>query len=155
MNGSPCWSVAAIPGMTVGLAAELVIENQSPQLNPPTTQFTDFIPQVAMEGGAYSSATGYWQTISSDPVVNLLTDYTNTTSHMSVSLATHPPNVFQRLAVAAGGRRRTQLVGPLSFWQPGLLPAGNFRGSEREQFQRRRRLGARNWPSASAADLHA
>ncbi len=94
-NGSPCPSVPALPlcsvspgtknCMTVGLSAEFVIENQSPQLNltPPSTAFTDFSPGVTMWGYAFS---GLDQTIGSDPVVTVLTDFTNTTSHMNVSL---------------------------------------------------------------------
>jgi hypothetical protein len=92
-NGSPCPSVPALPlcsvspntpnCMTIGLSAEFVIENESPQLTPPSTAFTDFTPGVTMWGYAFS---GLDQTISSDPVVHLLTDFTNTTSHMSVSL---------------------------------------------------------------------
>lgn len=94
-NGSPCWSVKATPGMTLGRAAEFVIEFQSNQLSPATTQFTDFTPQVNMDGAAYSSATGsYSQTVSSDPVVYLLTDFTHSTSHMSVSLGTTDETYF-------------------------------------------------------------
>jgi hypothetical protein len=102
-KGSPCWSVPALPlcstvspptpcapdntGWVVGQSAEFVIENESPQLNPPSTAFTDFTPLVTMVGDALSSQTGsYSQTVVSDPVVTLLTDFTNTTSHMSVWL---------------------------------------------------------------------
>ena len=68
--------------------------NQPPPTNPkswrfypPLTPFTDFTPQVNMYGSAYSSQTGnYSQTISSDPVVYELTDFTNYTSHMSVGV---------------------------------------------------------------------
>jgi hypothetical protein len=71
--------------MTLGRAAEFVIENQSPQLNPPTTAFTDFTPEVDMLGAAYSTATGsYSQTISSDQIVFLLKDFTNSTTHLNV-----------------------------------------------------------------------
>jgi hypothetical protein len=104
-TGSPCWSVQAIPScsvspgtpncMTLGLAAEFVIENQSPQLSPPTTAFTDFSPAVNMHGSAYTDQTGsYSQTIINDPVVTILTDFTNTTTHMNVSLGTTDQTYF-------------------------------------------------------------
>jgi hypothetical protein len=96
-NGSPCWSVQALPTcaaspttpncMTLGLNAEFIIENQSPQLNPPTTAFTDFTPTVRMTGSAYSSQSGrYSQTVGTDPTVYLLTDFTNTTTSLNVAL---------------------------------------------------------------------
>jgi hypothetical protein len=97
-NGSPCPSVPALPlcsvspttpnCMTLGTTAEFIIENASPQLKQPTNQFTDFAPEVAMYGAAYTSQTGsYSQTVSSDPFVYLLTDSTHTTSHMIVGIA--------------------------------------------------------------------
>jgi hypothetical protein len=96
-TGSPCWSVQALPlcsvspgtpnCMTLGLAAEFVIENQTPQCCSPATAFTDLASTVTMAGSAYSSTTNsYSQTISTDPIVNLLQDFTNTTSHMGISL---------------------------------------------------------------------
>ena len=96
-TGSPCWSVKAIPlcsvspgtpnCMTLGLAAEFIIENQTPQCCSPATAFPDLSSTVTMSGSAYSSATNsYSQTISTDPTVDLLADFTNTTSHMGVSL---------------------------------------------------------------------
>jgi hypothetical protein len=96
-TGSPCWSVKALPlcsvspgtpnCMTVGLAAEFVIENQTPQCCSPATAFTDFASTVTMSGSAYSSTTdSNSQTISTDPLVDVLDDFTNTTSHMNVSL---------------------------------------------------------------------
>jgi hypothetical protein len=67
--------------------AEFVIENQSGQCCKPSTAFTDFTPEVTMTGSAFSSKTGkYSQTISSDSLVVLLTDFTNTSSHIKVSL---------------------------------------------------------------------
>ncbi len=96
-NGSPCWSVQALPlcsaspdtanCMTLGAAAEFIIENQSPQVSASSTAFTDFTPAVTMSGSAYSSKTGgYSQTISTDAAVSLLTDFTHTTTHMDVAL---------------------------------------------------------------------
>ncbi|MGP0074464.1 MAG: G1 family glutamic endopeptidase [Bryobacteraceae bacterium] len=86
-TGKPCWSVKASSGMTLGVNAEFIIENQSGQCCKPATQFDDFTPEVTMTGSAYSSKTGaYSQTISSDSHVYLLTDFTKSTSHMNVSL---------------------------------------------------------------------
>ena len=98
-TGSPCWSVQALPQcsvnptfkncMTLGLSAEFVIENQSGQCCGSATQFTPFTPKVTMTGSAYSSFTGsYSETISTDPKVLKMVDFTNTTSHMNVSLGT-------------------------------------------------------------------
>src|ERR1035441_704596 len=97
-TGSPCWSVPALPlcsvspgtpnCMTLGLAAESIIELQGPA-------FTDLASQVTMTGSAYSSETGsYSQTISTDPTVYLLEDFTQTTSHMNVSLGTTNQTYF-------------------------------------------------------------
>ncbi len=85
-NESPCWSVAASPGMTFGKSAEFIIEDQSPQVSSSSTAFTDFTPQVSMYGSADSDTAGWNQTISDDPVVSLLTDFTNTSSHIVVTL---------------------------------------------------------------------
>src|ERR1017187_6995994 len=96
-TGSPCWSVQALPlcsvspgtpnCMTLGLAAEFVIENQTPQCCSPATAFTDLTSTVNMFGSAYSSTTNsYSQTISTDPIVDVLEDFTNTTSHMGIAL---------------------------------------------------------------------
>jgi len=94
-GGSPCWSVKASSGMTLGKAAEFIIENQSPQVSSSSTAFTDFTPAVTMSGSAYSTKTNvYSQTISTDSNVNLLTDFTNTTSHIVVQLADSNQTVF-------------------------------------------------------------
>ncbi len=94
-GGSPCWSVKASSGMTLGKAAEFIIENQSPQVSSSSTAFTDFTPGVTMSGSAYTSKTNaYSQTISSDPNVNLLTDFTNTTSHIVVTLGSSDQTYF-------------------------------------------------------------
>jgi len=92
-----CWSVKALPlcsvspkaanCMTVGRAAEFIIENQSPQVSKTSTAFTDFSPQVTMTGSAYSSQTSkYSQTVNNDPTVSLLTDFTKTTTHIVVAI---------------------------------------------------------------------
>jgi hypothetical protein len=93
-NGSPCWSVKAIPGMTLGKAAEFIIEDQSPQVGP-SSAFTDFTPEVTMTGSAYSSTTGsFSQTIDNDPNVYVLTDFTKTTSHIVVTLGSAAQTYF-------------------------------------------------------------
>jgi hypothetical protein len=104
-GGRPCWSVKALPlcsvsphtpnCMTVGEAAEFIIEDQSPQVSKTSTAFTDFTPKVTMAGSAYSSATGkYSQTISHDPSIWPLTDFTNTTTHIRVSLGSTDETYF-------------------------------------------------------------
>ena len=111
-TGSPCWSVPALPlcsknpsapnCMTLGLAAEFIIENESPQMKPPGVAFTDFWPQVTMTGSAYSSATKkYSQTISTDPSVHLLTDFTTDTTQIFVSLGTSNQTYFSLNTVPA------------------------------------------------------
>jgi hypothetical protein len=53
----------------------------------PLTAFTDFAPEVTMTGFAYTGDLGTSvQTVISDPLVNLLVDFTNTSSHMIISL---------------------------------------------------------------------
>jgi hypothetical protein len=100
-TGSPCWSVQALPlcsvspgtpnCMTVGLAAEFIIEDQTPNAGP----FTPLAGQFEMDGSAYSTATNsYSQTIGTDSAVTLLTDFTATTSHMLVSLGTDDQTYF-------------------------------------------------------------
>jgi len=103
-NGSPCWSAIVHSGMTLGVNADFVIENQSGQCCKPATQFTDFTPEVTMTGSAYSSTTGaYTQTISTDSEVYLLTDFTNSTSHMSVSLGKTDQTYFSISQFATTG----------------------------------------------------
>jgi hypothetical protein len=101
--GTPCWSVKALPlcsvnpnagnCMTLGADAEFIIENQSPQVSTTSTAFTDLSP-VTMAGSAYSLATKSYQTISTDPSVYLLTDFTDTTTRMTVSLGTSDQTYF-------------------------------------------------------------
>jgi hypothetical protein len=94
-SGSPCWSVPAIAGMTFGPAAEFIIENQSPQVSSTSTAFTDFSPPVTMAGTAYSTRTSsFSQNIGNDPSLHVLTDFTNTTSHIVVSTTGTPATVF-------------------------------------------------------------
>jgi len=98
-TGSPCWSVPAFPlcskdptfpnCMTLGKSAEFIIENET------ANAFTDFTPTVDMYGAAYSSTTGnYTQTITSDPKITTLVDYTDDTSHVTVSLGTTNETYF-------------------------------------------------------------
>jgi hypothetical protein len=104
-TGSPCWSVKALPlcsvnpnapnCMTPGLTAEFIIENQSLDISATTSAFTDFTPTVTMAGSAYTSATNSSsQSISTDSAVDLLTDFTDTTTRMNVSLGTTDQTYF-------------------------------------------------------------
>jgi Tectonin domain len=54
---------------------------------PPLTPFTDFTPQVNMQGEAFSLQKQTYEAVNLDPVVYLLTDFTNYTSHMNVSVS--------------------------------------------------------------------
>lgn len=95
-TGSPCPSVPALPlcsvspqapnCMTVGLSAEFVLENDSPQLTPPTTAFPDLADVLEIDGSALSSATGTLLTVATDPSVVLLTDFTDDGSNLNVWL---------------------------------------------------------------------
>jgi hypothetical protein len=100
-NGSPCWSVKALPlcsvepsnilCFTLGQSAEFIIENQDGSSVP----FTDFTPKVTMVGSAYSSTTkSYSQTISSDPNIIVLTDGTNLSTHLVVTLGSTNETYF-------------------------------------------------------------
>lgn len=103
-TGSPCPSVPAFPlcsvnpgftnCMTVGLSAEFVIEDDSPQLKPPTTPFTDLASVVEMDGSGLSSATASLLTVASDPSVVLLTDFTDDGSNLYVWLGTFDQTYF-------------------------------------------------------------
>jgi hypothetical protein len=101
-NGSPCASVKALPlcsvspttpnCMTVGTSAEFIVEDTSPQMPLPSSAFTDFTPSITMAGSAYTSKTGqYSQTISTDPSVSVLEDFTNAQTRLDVTLGN--PNV--------------------------------------------------------------
>lgn len=98
-TGSSCWSVPALPlcskdptypnCMTLGKTAEFIIENET------SGAFPDFTPTVDIYGSAESSTTGsFTQTVTTDPKVTTLVDYTNTTSHMTVSLGTTNETYF-------------------------------------------------------------
>ncbi len=76
--------------------------NREPDQNPqywglyaPLTAFTDLTSTVTMSGEAYSSTTDrYSQTVTTDPLVYQLIDFTNTSSHMNVSLGTTDETYF-------------------------------------------------------------
>lgn len=103
-NAKPCWSVKALPQcsvkavkncMTLGLAAEFVIENQTPQCCKGQTAFTDFSPKVTMAGSAYSNATKkFSQETGNDPTVFLLEDFTTAVTKMNVSLVSPDETIF-------------------------------------------------------------
>jgi tectonin-like protein len=95
-SGSPCWSVAPVAGWVGGNDADFVIEGQSPQCcGESATAFTDFAPEVTMSGSAYSSKTDtFSQTVTSDPLVYVLNDFTNTTSHVNVTLGSTDETYF-------------------------------------------------------------
>jgi len=62
---------------------------------PIYTAFTDFTPEVDMNGTAYSASTGgFTQMVSNDPLVNQLVDFTNTVSHINISLAPLGQTIF-------------------------------------------------------------
>jgi hypothetical protein len=93
-DDSLCWSVPAIAGMTLGDSAEFVIEDTSPQLGKGTNQFTDFTPEVTMQGEAWSLSADTYEAVNLDPVVYVLTDFTNSTSHMNVSVSSTSENTY-------------------------------------------------------------
>src|SRR6185312_1630379 len=94
-GSTPCWSVAALPlcslsprtpnCMTAGPAAEFILENQSPQLTPPTDQFPPFKSAIAMTGSA--TGTKGPVTVAGDPTVILLTDFPHGLPKVNVSLS--------------------------------------------------------------------
>lgn len=100
-NGSPCWSVKALPlcsvepsnmlCFTLGQSAEFIIENQDGE----TVPFPDFTPTITMVGSAYSSTTNtYSQTVTSDPNITLYTDGTNLPTHLVVTLGSTDQTYF-------------------------------------------------------------
>ena len=104
-TGSPCASVKAnvlcstspsTPNcFTLGPSAEFIIENDSPQAHPPSTAFTDFTPKVTMAGSAFSTRTNNLsQTISDDPTITVLTDWTKDGTHILVALGTTDETYF-------------------------------------------------------------
>jgi Peptidase A4 family. len=104
-NGSnpPCWSVKALPlcsvsptapnCMTLGASAEVIVENESGQMSPPTDQFPGFTPPLAM-GGLANSVSKKGVTVSNDPAVFLLRDYPHGPPHVLVSLGLLGDTVF-------------------------------------------------------------
>ncbi len=107
--------------MTLGVNAEFIIENQSGQCCKPAVQFTDFTPTVTITGSAYSSTTkSYSQTISSDSQVYLLTDFTNSTSHMNVSLGKTDQTYFSV--------SQFEKAGSLTAFEGQVLKCGNHSG---------------------------
>ncbi len=110
-----CWSVQAMPlcsanpnvpnCMILGTTAEFVIENEIAG-----APFTPLADQVEMDGGAWTTnANGYVDTVSNDPAVTLLTDFTNTNSHMIVTLGNDDQtyfNVSQFVQVQGGAQSR-------------------------------------------------
>lgn len=99
-TGSPCASVKAnvlcsvqnvTNCFTLGLAAEFIAENQSGGATP---EWTDFTPAVTMTGSATSLATNKSETISTDPTVTVLLDWTKTATHLVVALASTDETVF-------------------------------------------------------------
>jgi hypothetical protein len=102
-TGSPCASTRANVLCSVnpkarecfvlGPTAEFIMEDDSPQLRPPTTPYTDFTPKVTMAGSAISSGS-LSQTISNDPAVTVLTDWTKGPTHIVVTLGTTDETSF-------------------------------------------------------------
>jgi hypothetical protein len=94
-TAKPCPSVKPLPFcsvspkakncMTIGKAAEFVVENDSPQASTPSNAFTPFQGSIDIYGSATSGSNSNL-TISTDPQVTVLTDWTNTTTHMLVFL---------------------------------------------------------------------
>jgi hypothetical protein len=108
-----CWSVAALPlcsanpqapnCMTLGLSAEFIIENESPQVSNTSKAWSDFTPTVTMSGSATTvdwDGTQTTQTISSDSAVNVLTDWTNDTTHLDTSIGSNDQTYFHMTAGA-------------------------------------------------------
>jgi Peptidase A4 family len=105
-TGSPCASVlanplcSAKPGtpacFTLGMSAEFIIEDDTPELNMGGTAFTDFSRTVTIAGSAFSQQKDVLEekTISTDPAVTVLTDFTNTTTHIVVALGTTDQTSF-------------------------------------------------------------
>ena len=65
-------------------AAEFILENQSPQLTPPTDQFPRFSP-FSMQG--YARTNNGTVTVGSDPTVFLLADFPHARPHVTVTLS--------------------------------------------------------------------
>jgi hypothetical protein len=110
-------------------------ENVSPQGTPPSTAFTDFTPTLRMTGSARSSgvflldkANPYSQNVGSDPTVFQLTDFTNTTTRMLVTLGSRNATCFT-IRPRSGGRFPLFINCP-STPLPSGLPIGVLRRDE-------------------------
>jgi hypothetical protein len=94
-QANPLCSTSPVPNcMRLGFSAELIIEHASDQLQPPFVAFTDFKPSVIMNGFATSTggigANGNIpEDIATSPAVFLLTDFTNSSTQIDVTLG--PP----------------------------------------------------------------
>ncbi|MDR3553983.1 MAG: hypothetical protein P4L55_04455 [Syntrophobacteraceae bacterium] len=147
-NGSPCWSVKALPLCTNspttpncetrGKAAEFIIEDQTPQVTTSSVAFTDFSPAVTMWGSAFSAATGLFsQTISTDSNVNVLKDFTDSSTHITVAIGSGDQTIFSTspsagasapaIAVRSTGEADVVIMGPdnslLYYW---ATPGSNW-----------------------------
>ena len=118
-NSDKCWSVKALPScsdspgtpncMVLGQTAEFIVENVSPQLDPTSTAFTPVAPTLAMAGSALSSVTNkFSQSVSSDSAIDLLTDFTDTTTHIKVSVASPDQTQFSVGKQAVGAATMIQ-----------------------------------------------
>jgi len=94
--GAQCSSTPNASGCVLGVSAEFIVENQSPQVNqttgpgstfPPenSVYFPVFVPAVDFAGSA-ASAVSTIETVSNDPSVAVVTESTNVPSHIGVSL---------------------------------------------------------------------
>jgi hypothetical protein len=106
-TSNQCWSVPALPlcsvnpnaanCMTLGKAAEWVIELQSGSNSLQGQDWVDTADTVTLTGSAYSSKTGsYSQTVNQDPFLSYLADFTGitSTSHMNVSIGSGDETYF-------------------------------------------------------------
>jgi hypothetical protein len=132
-TAKPCPSVKPLPFcsvspkakncMTIGKAAEFVVENDSPQASTPAVQFTPFQGSINMSGSATSGSNSNL-TISTDPQVTVLTDWTNTTTHMLVFLGATNETYFTVEPTQTS--YAFYCKGPLSTG-PASAPATNFK----------------------------
>jgi hypothetical protein len=95
--------------MTIGLAAEFIFENQSPQLKPPTDQFPPFAPSIEAQYIAVT-ATGKITTDDTDPAVVLLKDWPHKPPPVSVTIKPVIGTVFEISAAQNPGMTATELL---------------------------------------------